>query len=351
MTERRPLVQVAGEVKELPSGDSLPGGGGGLAIEVKTASFTAAAGTHYLIRLDAVSSDLVITWPSSPSANDKLRFSIITSSASSHRAVFEATSISVNSRAIYTALEDLSLMRVGDTLDALFEAFWGWSVTRASEGMPHHNGQSIVTHAHASASGHRLKATQPGEYAQGYVSEGFGAVGSCGRMHLTLSATVSSGVATLVIGELQDIYIPPYATCSFEVDVTAVEPDYSVSTFKLMACVQNTGAGTFAVGKIYSPVAYDAASSAQPIAYDWNIGTSDLTMSGIQPTGPARDNVSARIMLFDTSGINDNFAHWIPDGFRIFVAGLADSSKIHAVMTLNKIILPPGGDCSEGSSE
>lgn len=29
MTERRPLVQIAGEVQELPSGDSLPGGGGG----------------------------------------------------------------------------------------------------------------------------------------------------------------------------------------------------------------------------------------------------------------------------------------------------------------------------------
>jgi hypothetical protein len=29
MAERRPLVQIAGEVQELPSGDSLPGGGGG----------------------------------------------------------------------------------------------------------------------------------------------------------------------------------------------------------------------------------------------------------------------------------------------------------------------------------
>lgn len=29
MTERRPLVQIAGRIKELPVGDTLPGDGGG----------------------------------------------------------------------------------------------------------------------------------------------------------------------------------------------------------------------------------------------------------------------------------------------------------------------------------
>jgi hypothetical protein len=66
MAERRPLVIVGGEVTELPSGDTLPGGGGGgLTWTTVTANTTMVAGNAYI----AVGS-LDMTLPASTAAGD-----------------------------------------------------------------------------------------------------------------------------------------------------------------------------------------------------------------------------------------------------------------------------------------
>lgn len=50
MAERRPLVIVGGDVTELPTGDTLPGsgGGGGITWATVTANTTMAAGNAYI---------------------------------------------------------------------------------------------------------------------------------------------------------------------------------------------------------------------------------------------------------------------------------------------------------------
>lgn len=65
MAERRPLVIVGGEVTELPSGDTLPGGGSGLTWTTVTANTTMAAGNAYI----AVGA-LDMTLPASTAAGD-----------------------------------------------------------------------------------------------------------------------------------------------------------------------------------------------------------------------------------------------------------------------------------------
>lgn len=50
MAERRPLTCVDGRIKELPSGDTLPGGGGGgLTWSVTSTGATMVAGNGYII--------------------------------------------------------------------------------------------------------------------------------------------------------------------------------------------------------------------------------------------------------------------------------------------------------------
>lgn len=47
MAERRPLVTIAGQVQELPAGDSLPGSGGGspIAVQDEGSNITTALAT------------------------------------------------------------------------------------------------------------------------------------------------------------------------------------------------------------------------------------------------------------------------------------------------------------------
>ena len=65
MAERRPLVVVSGVVKELPSGDTLPGSGGGTPtlVHVTTTTHTAAPGQHCSMENAAATT---VTLPASP---------------------------------------------------------------------------------------------------------------------------------------------------------------------------------------------------------------------------------------------------------------------------------------------
>ncbi len=62
MTERRPLVSVAGSVKELPTGDTVYGAGSAMPTYVAAgATFTVAADTQVLYYLDVTQDgDLVV---------------------------------------------------------------------------------------------------------------------------------------------------------------------------------------------------------------------------------------------------------------------------------------------------
>ena len=71
MAERRPLVVVSGVVKELPSGDTLPGSGGGggtpTLVHVTTTTHTATPGQHCSMENAAATT---ITLPASPLDGD-----------------------------------------------------------------------------------------------------------------------------------------------------------------------------------------------------------------------------------------------------------------------------------------
>ncbi len=68
MAEKRPLCNYSGSVKELQSGDSVPGGSGLPALTVVSGtSQTAAADSHYAL---TNASATTVTLPASPTAAD-----------------------------------------------------------------------------------------------------------------------------------------------------------------------------------------------------------------------------------------------------------------------------------------
>ena len=69
MAEKRPLCNYAGQIKELVSGDSLPGGSsGGINYTVISTNTTAVSGNGYMI--NASSGNVTLTLPATPSEGD-----------------------------------------------------------------------------------------------------------------------------------------------------------------------------------------------------------------------------------------------------------------------------------------
>lgn len=122
MAERRPLVVVSGAVKELPNGDTVAGAGA-IAWQIKTTTYTAAAGEAILA--DTSGGAWTLTLPASPSANDVVR-------VADYAGTFATNNLTVarNSLKIMGLSEDMTVSdnNVAFTLTYV-DATEGWRLT------------------------------------------------------------------------------------------------------------------------------------------------------------------------------------------------------------------------------